>query len=126
MPAEPANGSPILSALVERLTAEGLVSMTAIARMLGELRGRRPVHPSTPYRWATKGVRTKDGRVVKLEHITLAGRPVSSRAALLRFLAAQQEIADSTPAESPRSPAARHRDSERAGKQLRKQVGDKR
>jgi hypothetical protein len=112
--------------LVERLTTEGLVSMAAIARMLGELRGRRPVHPSTPYRWATKGVRTKDGRVIRLEYITLAGRPVSSRAALLRFLAAQQDTPPaSSSVEAPRSPAARNRDSERAAEQYRKLIGDK-
>ena len=97
--------------------------MSAIARMLGELKGSRPVHPSTPYRWATKGVRTKDGRTIRLESITLSGRPVSSRPALLRFLAEQQDT--TVPAASPRSPATRRHQSKVAGEELNKLIGGK-
>ena len=122
MSTEPTLVAAAVLALVERLTAEGFVSMAAIARMLGELKGGRPVHPSTPYRWATKGVRTKDGRVIRLEYLTLAGRPVSSRAALLRFLAAQQQATDTTSVELPRSPAKRRRDSDRAGQKVRELI----
>ena len=111
---------PTPTDLADRLLGEGIISMSKIARMLGELKGGRPVHPSTPYRWATKGVRTKDGRVVHLESITLSGRPVSSRPALPRFLAAQQVPAPTVAL--PRSPATRRRDSERAGKRISESI----
>src|SRR5262245_7138030 len=82
---------PITAAeLADRLLREGLASMPALARLLGQLKGGRPVHPSTPYRWATRGVRLPDGSRLRLEAVVLCGKPVSSRAALLRFIAAQQ------------------------------------
>jgi hypothetical protein len=105
--------------LADRLLAEGLLSMSAIARLLGELKGGRPVHPSTPYRWATRGVRLPDGSRLFLEAIVLSGKPVSSRAALLRFIAAQQPAGSHTAAVvPPRSPRARSKAAETAGREL--------
>jgi hypothetical protein len=123
-----ASVSPIRSPsteLADRLLAEGLVSMSAIARMLGELKGGRPVHPSTPYRWATRGVLLRDGSRLKLEAIVLSGRPVSTRAALLRFIAAQQpdDTTDNSTSTPLSGPARRRRDSENAGRELRKVLG---
>src|SRR5262245_10201201 len=104
----------------DRLLSEGLVSMPGIAKLLGELRGGRPVHPSTPYRWATRGVRLPDGSRLRLEALVLSGRPVSSRPALLRFIAGQQPAATKDAGTPPRSPAARNRASEQAAEELKR------
>src|SRR5689334_5781235 len=52
---------------IEQLLSEGLIGTSAAACLLGSFKNERPVHPSTLARWALRGVRTADGRVVRLE-----------------------------------------------------------
>ena len=102
--------------LVNQILSEGILSMSALARMFGELRGGRPTHPSTVTRWHKKGIQLPDGSILKLEGVVLNGKPVSSRQALLRFISAQQpNDADTTPI---RTPKKRRRDSERSSQEL--------
>lgn len=101
--------------LIERLISEGAIGMTEAASLPGTFRGGRPCHPSTLTRWCLTGVRLPDGTVLRLEHFRVAGRLMTSRAALLRFLAAQQTGPPDPP---PRSPAQRDRDAAAAGLEL--------
>lgn len=75
---------------VNRILSEGALGMSAAARLLGTFRDGRPTHPSTVARWHRDGVTLADGRVIRLEAIRLNGRLVTSRAAIVRFVAAQQ------------------------------------
>lgn len=120
MPADP----PITTAtldrdtLVARLTSEGLIGPSAVARRLGSSRGGRPVHPSTITRWMGAGHMLADGRVVRLEAIRVGGLLRTSWAAVLRYLAAQQEEPATDTGPSLRSPAARNAASAVAEKEL--------
>jgi hypothetical protein len=106
-----------ISGQIERLLAETPIGMAETARLLGTFRGGRPCHASTPVRWCLTGVKLPDGRTLRLEHYRTAGRLMTSKPALLRFLAAQQgEI----PAPPPRSPAQRTRDATAAARELKK------
>jgi hypothetical protein len=98
-----------ISAQIDRIITEGAIGMAETARLLGTFRGGRPCHTSTPTRWCLSGVRLADGRILRLEHYRQAGRLMTSRAAVLRFLAAQQDPATLAAAAQPRTPAARKR-----------------
>lgn len=103
---------------VRRLQREGLIGLSEAAKLFGTYRGGRPTHPATVGRWALHGVRLGDGRLVRLETIRLAGRLGTSRAAVERFLAAQQG-AEPMPAGQPvRTPANRRRESAKAEREL--------
>ena len=106
-----------VTTLIERLIAEGTIGMSETARLLGTFRGGRPCHPSTPTRWCLDGVKLLDGRVLRLEHYRTAGRLMTSRAALVRFLAAQQQPVD-VPDVILRSPAQRKRASDGCSTEL--------
>src|SRR5262245_703273 len=71
------------------------ISLAQAARLLPPSRSGRPVNPATVWRWALDGVRTTDGRRVRLEVARLGCRWLTSKAALERFLAAQQPQSDS-------------------------------
>jgi len=104
-------GTDEATARADRLMAEGLIGLAAAAKLLGSWRGGRPAHPSTVTRYTHEGVKLADGRVVKLETLRLGSRLMTSRAAVVRFLAAQQgeqgEQDDTPPMSS--TPAARNR-----------------
>ena len=85
--------------LVERLVEEGLISMAAAARLYGQARTNVPTHRSTPARHALRGVRLPDGRLLKLESVRVNGQLRTSRAAVLRFFALQNEP-DTIPADA--------------------------
>jgi hypothetical protein len=85
-----------------------------------ELPGSRPgirCHPATLTRWILKGVRTPDGRVVKLEALRIGHKWVTSREALRRFVEAQNPDQIETNV-GPRSPAERKRAAVAAGEKL--------
>jgi hypothetical protein len=65
--------------------------------MYGHGRESNPTHYSTPTRHGLKGVRLKDGRLLKLETIRVAGRLMTSRQAVLRFFEAQNTSTDTSP-----------------------------
>ncbi len=68
------------------LQTEQLISLVQAARELPCLRNNRPVAPPTIWRWTRYGVRA-GGRVILLEVSSIAGRTVTSREAVQRFLA---------------------------------------
>jgi hypothetical protein len=103
---------------VDRILSEGPIGASEAARLLGVFRGGRPTHPSTPVRWMLSGVQLPDGRRIKLEHIRVANRLMTSRAALIRFLAAQQDPGSTPMIEPPRSPAECRRSNARAEAEL--------
>jgi hypothetical protein len=72
---------------------EGL-TLAQAARCLPQSRNDKPVSPSTLWRWAHSGVKLADGTRVRLEVARLGCRWLTSRAALVRFLQAQNPAAD--------------------------------
>jgi hypothetical protein len=106
--------------LIDRLTAEVLLSLAEVARRLGHLRGKRPVHPSTISRWVTSGRRLSGGRTVRLEAIRVGGQWVTSWPAVQRYLAEQQRPVEAAgPAPAPvRSAGQRRRAGEAAASEL--------
>jgi hypothetical protein len=99
--------------------AAGQAIYLATARLLfPRYRLARPVTSSCVFRWTKDGVRGPDGQRVRLEAARLAGRWVTTRAAIARFIAAQTPRLDTHPAPAPRASAARQRASERAAQAL--------
>jgi len=103
----------------EIATGDGIGLNEVCALMPSRKPGKR-IHFSAAWRWATKGIKTTDGRIVKLETARVAGRLVTTRSALARFLAAQQSGIEQSATAPPRSAIRRRRDSERAGERLKK------
>ena len=115
--------APDQSTLIDQLLDEGPLGVCEIARLAGKFRRGRPTHASTVTRWITVGVALEGGAVLKLEGVRLNGRWVSSRAALVRFIAAQQVArASGRSRTAPVQVARRNRDvgraSERAASRL--------
>jgi hypothetical protein len=105
-------GIPTAADLVERLTAEGLISMKDAAKLYG-----RATHKSTPTRHHVKGVRLADGTVIRLEAIRVSGALATSRAAVLRFFSAQNQApASPPPALATATPKQRQRAAASASK----------
>ncbi len=96
-----------ITAIVERLTSEGFISMRDAANLY-----RRGTHKSTPTRHALDGFKRSDGTVVKLEAVRVGGSLCTSRAAVLRFFVAQNASTpvanqvSATPAKRTRAQAA--------------------
>ena len=65
--------------LVERLTGEGLIGLRAACKLYPS-----GTHPTTPARHCLKGVRV-NGRVVRLEHLRIGAKLVTSEAAVKRL-----------------------------------------
>jgi hypothetical protein len=104
--------------LTEIQSGDGL-SLSAAGRLFPAHRGTGTVNPSTVFRWVSKGAKTADGRVVKLEAVRTPGRWLTSRAALARFVAAL--TTGDPPAPPPRippAPATRRKASDRAAREL--------
>ena len=64
---------------------EQCLPLSKAARRLPILRGDKPPHPMTLYRWATTGLKAKSGRRVMLETELVGGTRVTSVEALSRF-----------------------------------------
>jgi len=86
----PSSTSP--TTIVDRILDEGPIGMSAAAKIYGSFRCGRPTHPSTPIRHHLHGVVLADGRTIRLEAIRIGGRLMTSRAAVVRFVAEQQLI----------------------------------
>ena len=103
--------------MVNRILSEEKISTSLAGQIVGANTGGSPIHKSTIVRWCLKGVKLSDGRRVYLDHIRAVGRIVTSREALVRFLAEQSALPTSdTPA--IRTPTQRSKASERAAKEL--------
>lgn len=104
---------------VSRILTEGPQGLAALAAAIPSHRRDSHLTPQALWRWAVRGIRLADGRVVRLETVRVAGRYLSSRAAVERFVRAQSEPTDPTPLPAAsRSPARRQRASDRAAEQL--------
>ncbi len=104
--------------LTKRLMTEGLISMSEAAKMFGSCRNGAPTHPSTVGRMFLKGDLLPDGTRLKLEHVRVANRLMTSRQAVLRHIAALTAAYAAAPVVAPRSPAQRRRASEAAARKL--------
>jgi hypothetical protein len=102
--------------LIDRILTENPIGLSAAARLFGSFRQNKPTNPATIFRWCVQGVKLPDGRRVRLEHVRLSNRLLTSRAACVRFLEAQQT--DPAPAPALDSPARRVRDADAAGRRL--------
>lgn len=83
----PAELAAVALVITEILNGDAL-GMSAAARLIPAHRGHGRANPSTPWRWITEGAKAPDGRIVKLEAGRVAGRWLTSRAALARFIEA--------------------------------------
>src|SRR5262245_38226901 len=80
-------------------------------------RGRSRVHASTLARWNARGVKTHDGRRVRLRAVRIASRWVTTRAWLEEFAAAQTPTFSDTD-QAPPTAGQRDRAALVAGKLL--------
>jgi hypothetical protein len=69
------------------ILSEEVLSLPAAARRLPRLRGGKPTHPTTLWRWARFGVATPAGRI-KLQTYAYAGSKVTTWESVERFLTA--------------------------------------
>jgi hypothetical protein len=72
-----------INALTEKLR-----SFAEAASRLPALRGGKAVNPSTVWRWTTRGVRARNGELIRLECLKVGGTCCTSDEALLRFFRA--------------------------------------
>jgi hypothetical protein len=105
----------------EIANGEGIYLAEA-ARLFPAHRQGRPVSPSCVFRWATTGVRLDDGSRAVLETVRLAGKLLTSKAAIERFLSAQTPRIENTLV-SPRTPTRRQREHGRAKEALAEKYG---
>ena len=109
--------------VLAEIQAGGGLTLSAAGRMFPAHRGEGTINPSTIFRWVTKGSRTSDGRLVKLEAARVGGRWLTSKGAIARLIATLTDAATPTPPPSPppviRTPAARAQAAERAVAKLR-------
>ena len=78
------------------------VTLAQAARRLPSLRGGKPPHPSTLFRWATAGRKSRSGRIVQLEIWLVGGTNCTSIEALCRFF---QKLNDLPHATAPKRSA---------------------
>jgi hypothetical protein len=78
------------------ISTETLLTLSQAARLRPPGRAGRPTHPSTPYRWATRGIRGH-----RLEVVRLGGVTYTSREALQRFAERLTSDAAGLPAPPP-------------------------
>ncbi len=97
--------------LVERITSEGTLGMRAAAALAGQKSA------STLVRWHKRGVR-RDGIIFKLEAIRTGSKMLTSRAAVVRFLAALNQSPVPPSGDSIEQPATRRKRSGAASAQL--------
>jgi hypothetical protein len=98
------------------ILGETLISLADIGTRIPGRGGKR-LNPTTPWRWATKGVKAPDGRRIHLETIRAGGRTFTSVEAVGRFVAAlTPRVEGTTP--PTRTPTERRKASDRAAAEL--------
>ena len=80
--------------LLEELAAGQGIGMAEAASALPAGRSGKTVCRACVWRWATRGIHLANGRVLKLESARVGNRPITSRAAIRRFIAAQNVVVD--------------------------------
>jgi hypothetical protein len=112
----------VVSRVLNEIRSGDGVSLAAAGRQFPGHRGNGNIAPSTVWRWAQKGTRTADGRLIRLEVCRIGSKWMTSGAALGRFVAALTVAADPTavPSASPvaRTPNTRRKSSEHAAREL--------
>lgn len=103
--------------LIEIQSGQGF-SLPAAGRQFPAHRGTGTVDPSTVFRWVTRGSKTANGRLVKLEAVRVGGRWLTSRDAVTRFVAALTDLVTSPEPAASRTPTERTRASAAAGRKL--------
>jgi hypothetical protein len=83
------------------LLQEHCLSLAQAARKLPTVRGAKPPHPATVYRWATAGRKARSGQTVRLEMFRVGGTNCTSMEALTRFF---RRLNDVGPVELPTTP----------------------
>ncbi|MGD0517319.1 MAG: DUF1580 domain-containing protein [Thermoguttaceae bacterium] len=95
---------------INRLFRETIISFAQAARLLPALRGTKSPAPSTIYRWATDGRRSRSHKRILLEKCRLGGTNCTSVEALIRFFQRLDDKEDDSSAagvpgpDSPNSP----------------------
>ena len=77
---------------------ETLINIAQATRMIPGRSGGKPLHRATLHRWISKGVKTPDGRVVRLESVRVGGQRMTTQEALQRFLGAMSGAGRAVPA----------------------------
>jgi len=104
------------------LEQESYMTLARAAKMLPRVRGNKPPHPLTLYRWATKGLKAKSGHRVYLETTFVGGTRVTSVEALERFFAQKNDGRCRTPtfqAQGSKNRKSLEREAKQAIAQLR-------
>jgi hypothetical protein len=83
------------------LFVEKMLSMSQAARMLPSLRGGKTPHPNTLIRWAKAGLKSKGGRIIRLETYRIGGTTCTSLNALRQFF---DLLNDVEPVDPPTTP----------------------
>lgn len=97
---------------------EECVSLAVAARRLPRVRGKKPPHPSTLFRWASAGRKSRSGRIVRLEVWKIGGTNCTSMEALARFFDRLNDVEAADPTTTLKQ-AALDRQAEEAKKVLR-------
>ena len=74
------------------LLQETCLSLAQAARRLPKVRGAKPPHPATLYRWATAGRKASSGQIVRLEILRVGGTNCTSTEALTRFFCRLNDV----------------------------------
>src|SRR5262245_40284234 len=96
---------------------EEMIGLSKLASMIQSHRRNGTITPQACWRWIRKGVRLPSGQVLRLEHVVLASRYLTSWAAYLRFIERQTPDVPTQPA-PVRAAGKRGRAAERADKAL--------
>jgi hypothetical protein len=107
--------------LLEEIESGAGETLSRAARRVPRTRLDRPVSLSCLTRWVLTGVRGPGGEIIRLEAAKLAGRWITTPAAIRRFIARQTpQFADAAPASTTRTPTQRASRSARAARELEK------
>ena len=103
------------------LLQEDLIPLSVAANLFPGARGADRLSPATVFRWCTRGTRTPDGQVVKLESIRLGCRLLTTRQAITRYvtrLTHPSSLSDAPPIRTPSERARRSADAAATLKKL--------
>jgi Protein of unknown function (DUF1580) len=103
--------------MANQILKEQTMSFANAATILPPCRGGKPPHPSTIFRWASRGVIGPGGARIRLEAVRLGATWITSAEAIERFCAALTPSND-TAIVTPSTPSQRQRASERAAMEL--------
>jgi hypothetical protein len=79
-----------------------ILSIAQAARSLPSVREGKKPHPNTIIRWAKSGIKSKSGRIIRLEIFRVGGTTCTSVSALRRFF---DRLNDIEPVNTPQLPA---------------------